>query len=269
LAAGTYYWRITVPAADGSRFSTPPRRFNVTAATRVSLDYPIENVVLDGARSLRSPEELRWSSSEPILRSRLVLSSNPNPLSPDAVLLLDITNGGRAVRLPRLGEGTYYWTVQAQSAGGVNISPAAPAVFRIGPVPLLPPVTLRSPENNYAFMAEMLRENRTIPFSWTAPSGEGAIGGGSAINYILSIYRAADTRRASPVFRSQPLSRTSYVFENLALLDAGNFIWSVEPVAVSETGSIEQRGTVREATFRINIKIPDSPKLSDERTYGN
>jgi hypothetical protein len=272
LDAGSYFWRVNVPVTAaivvGTRFSTPPRRFTVKASARIKLEYPIGNTLVDGASTLRTPVNLRWSSAEPLLSSRLVLSSNPNPLAPEATLILDLKNGGQSVQLPRLAEGTYYWTVQAQAAGDVNITPLAPAVFRIGPVPLLPAVTLQTPANNSAITAEALRQTRTISFTWTAlPSSATATGGTSRTAYILSIYRATDTRRAAPIFRSQPLSRTSYALENLAILDADSFVWSIEPVTVSD--AIEQRGTIREATFRIDIKIPEAEKLNDEQSYGN
>jgi hypothetical protein len=260
LPAGIYYWRISVPSASGD-FETAPRRFTVNASSKIILEAPANNAEIPGLAALRTPPSLNWSSTEPVVSSRLLLSTSPNPSAPDAVLLLNIANPGRSARLPPLGEGVYYWTVQAESTGGVNISPVSASAFRVGAVPLLAAPTLQSPANNFAFTAAALRQNKSIRFAWQGVSGANA--------YILSIYRAADTRGAAPVYRSAALRQTNITLENLTILDAGNFIWSVEPLALSAEGSIEQHGTPRESVFTIRINIPASPSLSDEETYGD
>lgn len=260
LPAGAYFWRISVSSATGA-FETPARRFLVNASLKITLDSPANNSEIPGLTALRTPPSLNWASSEPVVSSRLLLSANPNPAAPGAVLLLDLPDPGRSVQLPPLDGGTYYWTVQAESTGGINISPVSAAVFRVGTVALLPAVVPQSPAENYIFTAAELRRDKNISFAWRAVSGANA--------YLLSIYRAADTRRTAPVYRSAPLRQTGFTLENLTTLDADSFVWAVEAVALSAGGAFEQHGVLRESNFQIQINIPSGKKLSDEETYGD
>ncbi|MDR2467362.1 MAG: hypothetical protein LBD22_00175 [Spirochaetaceae bacterium] len=262
LEAGTYFWRVlwTSTATASVNFATQPRRFIVTATARIILDSPANNIEIDGLTALREPPSLRWSSTEPILRSRLYLSTNSDPTAPGITPILDINNPARNVQLPPLGTGTYYWTVHGETQGGINISASRPQSFRIGVPPRLAAVRLQEPRNNWTLTPAILRENRTIRFVWSTSPG--------ANGYVFSIYRAADRARANPVFRSQNLRQPNLNLTDLTVLDNGSFIWSVEPVFMSQNDNIEQHGEVRDATFSVEIGIPSSTNFPNEETYG-
>jgi hypothetical protein len=247
LESGSYYWRIATDA-----YSTAPRRINVTEIQRIVLESPVNNVLISGEQ--QSTQSLRWSTTEQLARSRLLISENSNPaISP----LFQLESPARSTKMPKLREGTYYWTIEAESRSGVSITPAAPAVFRIEALPLLAQVNLQTPSNNSTITAAKLRTDRNIRFAWSASQ--------EANSYILSIYSSSN--RNTPVFRSQIISTNSYVFSNLELLDAGGFVWTVEPI-VSTGAVIDQHGAIRESRFTIDINIPKSITLPDERTYG-
>ena len=260
LADGAYFWRVAWTSADGARsFYTPPRRFTVAPSVRVVLESPAANAEIPGDALLREPQYLRWSSSEPVFRSRLIVATTSD-VERAGTAVLDVTNPPRAVQLPALREGLYYWTVKAETQGGVNISPAQSASFRIGAVALLRAVTLQNPRSGWALTPEILRSSREIRFAWSAsPAANG---------YLLSIYRPQDRARSTPVYRSQVLRQTNLTFNELALLDAGDFVWAVEPVFTSQAGTIEQRGEAREAAFTVSITLPKPTETRDEKTFG-
>jgi hypothetical protein len=260
LAEGNYFWRMAWTSADGARsFYTPSRRFTVAPSVRVTLESPAANAEIPGDAMLREPQYLRWSSSEPVFRSRLIVAATSD-VERASSPVLDIANPPRAVPLPALREGVYYWTVKAETQGGVNISPAQSSSFRVGPVALLRAVSLQTPRSGWTLTPEILRSSREIRFAWSASQ--------AANGYVLSIYRPQDRSRAAPVFRTQVLRQTNLTFNELALLDAGDFVWSVEPVFTNPAGAIEQRGEAREASFTVNIKIPKATETRDEKTFG-
>jgi hypothetical protein len=51
---------------------------------------------------------------------------------------MDITNPDRTIELIRLLEGTYYWTIQAETPEGYVISASAPSSFRVLPIDITP-----------------------------------------------------------------------------------------------------------------------------------
>jgi hypothetical protein len=253
LPAGQYYWR-----ARSGEAQTAPRRFEIRNAARVVLSFPANAAVLKGLEAVRNPPLLVWLSEERVVNTRLILSQNANPLEGGAVL--DTSPAEKSVRSPPLEAGTYYWTVLAETPDGANVSAVSPFSFTVEPAPVLPAAALRAPSDNAAISAEQLRTSRSIDFTWNAAQGANA--------YILSIYRSQDSSRQNPVFTSGPIDATTYSFKTLNVLDAGSFVWQIEPVVINRDGRVEQRGTTNTRRFTINISLPQSRQLPDEETYG-
>jgi hypothetical protein len=259
LGTGNYYWRVWTAGGDTAvPFQTTARHFEVRSAVRVTLSAPANGAVLDGLEALRKPPVLLWSSEDPLVRSRILLSRSPNPQ--EGTPILDIVNPGRNVPAPPLEAGVYYWTVQAESAGNFDVSAARPYSFTVRPIPPLDQAVPASPADNVQIGAAELRQNRRIDLSWNAARGANA--------YQVTIYRQADRARQNPLFVSEILRTTRYSFTNLAALDNGAFIWQVEALAVNGDGRVEQRGMPASRRFVINISIPQSKQLPDEETYG-
>jgi hypothetical protein len=141
LPEGTYYWTIQAETPEGYDISpAQPARFQVLPVTlpRVALDSP---ATFPGLDAQRRPGSVRWSSTETVGNSQFILSRDPNPLT--GTPILTINNPSRTVTLPSLTEGTYYWTIQAETPDGFDISPAQPARFQVLPL-VVPAVVLES-----------------------------------------------------------------------------------------------------------------------------
>ena len=253
LPAGQYYWRASSGATQ-----TAPRRFEIRNAARVALNFPANAAVIKGIEAVRNPPLLVWQSEERVVNTRLILSQNPNPQEDGAVL--NVAPAEKSVRAPPLEAGVYYWTVLAETPDGTNVSAATPFSFTVEPAPRLPAAALRAPSDGNAITAEQLRTSRSIDFTWNAAQGANA--------YILSIYRGQDGARQNPVFTSGPIAATTYSFRTLNVLDAGPFVWQIEPVVVNGAGRVEQHGAASTRRFTININLPQSRQLPDEETYG-
>ena len=210
----------------------------------LALLSPASEAVLPGLTALRDQTEFRWDSDIPVESSRFVLSRNSNPLQGRPVT--EITNPGRTFRLDRLEEGSWYWTVEARTADGL-VSSAPPQQFQVLPIPLLPPPLNRMPVTGYRIGIEQIRNQRTVDFNWTAVQGANA--------YIFILYQLSENEKRQ-IIRTEPVNRTAYTLNNIAMLDSGIFYWQVEAVNVGRSGTIEQHGRPGESSFIVDIPVP-------------
>jgi hypothetical protein len=252
---GNYYWTVRGLAMESARNT---RRtglflegvFNARKIRPVHLDYPDDGAGLEGLRAYRESVTLRWSSTEQVKTSRFILSTRSDLTGPPAAL---IDNPPQRITLPRLQAGNYYWTIQAESFDGFDISATTPHRFRVLPIPLLPAAANRLPEDEKIIGAADLRANRYIVFSWNAVAG--------ATGYLFALENA-DTGKIA--MRHGPMAETTLSLEDLTLLDVGTFIWRVEAVfaepAGEDTGEIIQRGRIGENRFTIALRLPGMPE---------
>jgi hypothetical protein len=250
LAEGAYYWRVT-NTVNGKNIESAARLLTVQEASRITLESPIPGAEIDGLSAGRGQILVSWTSGEALLNARLIVLRGGE-------IVFEQQNPGRTVTLPSLSEGVYTWTIQAETAGGFDISPALPSNFRVAPVPRLPVPTGLRPESGQNFGADYLRVSRGISFSWNPVAGANA--------YIFRLYPYGRIG-GSPIVSTSPLYDTSYTISDLTVLDAGGFVWQVEAVSVSPNGAIEQSSPAAESRFVININVPSAPKLPDEETY--
>jgi hypothetical protein len=259
LTSGTYYWTIQAETPEGLDISAArPAYFQVLPVSPVSLDFPEAGHRFSGIEAQRQPGMVRWSSVETVGTSRFILSRNPDLLW--GTPMLEITDPGRAITLPRLAPGTYYWTIRAETPEGLDISAPGPSSFLVLPIPLLPRPQGMLPVDQYKIDAARLQKSRDIIFTWDQVPGANA--------YIFTLL--PDIPERKPLIHSEPLFKTVYVIEDMAVLDIGNFIWQVEALYIAGDGVIEQRGTIGEQRFTIDIPSLVNPKLGvNGIIYGN
>ncbi|MDR0495514.1 MAG: hypothetical protein LBG95_07795 [Treponema sp.] len=228
----------------------PPRR--------ITLESPAQGTALPGLTALRQETVFRWSSEEAVAGSRFVLSRNSNPLSgrPE----IEILDPNRTVRVDRLEEGVWYWTVAARSPGGFDISAQGSRQLQVLPIPLLPaPEDCLPAAGQHIGIEELKKVN--LDFSWSAVAGANA--------YILAIYQETDDGQLQ-VVQIGPENRRSWAVE-IKTLGRGNFAWQVEAVNVGRNNVIEQRGRAEKNSFVIEIPRPGPVQMlqepQEEMTY--
>jgi hypothetical protein len=222
----------------------------------VNLLSPADGASITGLTALRNETVFQWNTEAEITSSRFVISSNQNPLQGRSAVTR--SNPGRTIRVDRLGAGTWYWTVEVQTADGLTIS-APPRRLVVQAIPLLPPPGGMSPERNRVFDYDYLKSNRNINFRWNAVQGANA--------YIFTLYQQTPSGRRQIV--QSTVNSASYNFTDLSRLDRGSFVWQVE--AVNRRGSaIEQRGRAGESVFVLDFQLPLPVQIEDMGTlYGN
>jgi hypothetical protein len=119
--------------------------------------------------------------------------------------------------------------------------PSAPEPPASKPVlpPLPAPGNMR-PASGYLLTEEIIVRDRRVVFSWNAVPG--------ASSYVFILYHAGNDGRREVLRRSQ--SETGFTLTDLAVLDAGTFIWRVEPVS----RIAEQESEAGESVFTVSIQ---------------
>jgi len=288
LGPGTWYWRVMPVFPDvysGAPSFSPAAYFSIEQSEtdlveEVSLQEwlamemptellppqppelflrtPAREAVLEGITALNQQTVFQWECEADVISSRFVLSRESNPLQGQPAT--EIQNPGREIRIDRLGEGTWYWNVEVQTADGFTVSAAESGILRVLPISLLPAPQNMQPTRGYRFGINELQTRRNIVFSWQAVQGANA--------YIFSLYQQTTGGRRL-IVRNDPQTGTSYTYNNLRVLDRGTFVWQVE--AINRRGSvIEQRGNLGESTFVLDFPMPSPVQVEDTGIlYGN
>jgi hypothetical protein len=120
---------------------------------------------------------------------------------------------------------------------------AAPPVEPPEPVPELRPLpapVLMRPASGFVFTEDIIIRERQIAFSWNAVPG--------ASGYVFILYQVEGDGRRELFRLSQ--SETSFTIRDLSVLDAGTFVWRVEP----RSRIAEQESEGGEGSFIISIE---------------
>jgi hypothetical protein len=238
-----------ISAASQPRQENQPQKQTPQQPLRLRLISPENNVVIAGLTALRQPVVFRWATDEDVEFSRFVLSRRSNPLSgrPE----IDIQNPGRAIPIPNLAEGVWYWTIEARSKDGSPITAASPRQIRVQPIPLLPTPGNRLPASGFVLGPEELRQREGIVFSWSRVEGANA--------YFVSIMKDGFPRKQQ-ILQTDPIRELTYTFDDYSVFDdSGTFFWQVEAVSYRD-GIVEQRGTPGENRFVLDVPRPGRVK---------
>jgi len=249
LGDGSYTW--TVQGFMRERSSSSRRTglastgsINIRHLRPAVLEFPRNGWEYSGIDASRRPGVVRWFSREIPVNPRFIIATDERMTN----IIHIQTNVTREVSLPRLNAGVYYWTIQAETKDGFDIS-AEPFRFRVLPIPLLPVIQNRLPANSTMIGPEQIMASRKVAFSWDATQG--------ANGYILTIFQGSGITRKT-VIQTSVLKEAAYAVDDIQLLGKGEFFWQVEAVYVMDSDFIEQRGRVQENKFTVNIPAPTS-----------
>jgi hypothetical protein len=244
VTPGSYTW--TVQAMGKTRNeglewagNMAEQRFAARDVAVVNLVSPVSGSTITGINAIRSGMSASWTTTESLRTSRFILSRNPDPLQGTPVM--DVRNPVSPFELPRLSEGTYYWTVLAETQDGYTASARSPARFQVTAV-TLEPVTLVSPANGAQIPSA---DTRAVGFiQWTSAATP------ARSRFVLS--RNPDPLTGTPILDIQNPSRMI----NLPALPPGDYYWTVTGTT-SEGYNI---GATSPSTFRI-LPMPLFPAI--------
>jgi len=246
VSAATTVEAAVTAAVEPSLPDTPPA---VPAAVR--LIAPAQGTSLPGLTALRQQTVFQWDSDGEVEKLRFVLSRNSNPLRGKP--LVEKLNPGKTIRLDRLEEGVWYWTVEARFAGGL-VKTAEPRQLRVLPIPLLSEPKNRLPSDGYRVTIDEIKKINAINFRWSAVPDANA--------YIFTLYKQA-TRKRQIIDQKTLDNRTGWTIDLGSLDGQGAYIWQVEAVNKGQGGKIEQRGKAGENSFFMDIPRPGPVRIED------
>ena len=245
----------TVPAVD------PPHTISEESLIpdhapleHVTLVEPPTGTAIAGLVAREQSTLFRWNSTETVGRSRFILSRNSNPAAGQPER--EIANPPFSIRLDNLGEGVWYWTVEAWTPEGNDISARTPAKIQVLPIPppppantgLLPEAANRRPVNGNRVRVNVQGMRRSMVFDWWEVSGANA--------YIFSLFYDGENGREE-IVTSNPSSRNFWTLPDNRILKKGTFFWQVEAVNMNEDGTIGQRGRIGENFFIVDVPVID------------
>ena len=238
LTEGTWHWRVkpVFPSVyTGSASFSAPSHFKIE-----------KRIIVSGSRTGTTGESTSTEADESITDEKEISLSEwlAKEIPPE------LLHAPTAVSEPEPEITTT--TVRAP----VRTTATTTAVTRTAPrvtesAALSAPVILQPIAGRRITMSD-LQTQRSINFSWQAVRGANA--------YILTIFRQTGNRRQQ-VLQTPPLTRTSYLFENLQLLDRATFVWQVEALERRADGSVIQRGPAAESNFIMDIVLPGSVRI--------
>lgn len=227
--------------AETAQEAAPPP----AVAPVLHLNSPARGTRIDGLTALRRETVFTWECEGEITSARFVLSRNADPFS--GTPFMQIQNPQRSISVELGDEGTWYWNVEAQTASGFTVRGAQHGMLQISASSMLPAPRNMRPAREHRITMSELQARRSINFNWQAVSG--------ANTYFFTIVQQTISGRRL-VYQSLPLNRTSYVLEDLHILDNGTFIWQVEAVNSRQNGTIDRHGLIAESTFIMDIILP-------------
>ncbi len=254
LEQGAYSWTVQpfsyeTPESSRRTGLLTESFFRLKKLYPVRLLRPSGDVRIDGLEALRNSDLFEWSSRDTAESSRFGLSKDPLPASGGAGIEAEEENPQQRISVSRLGEGTYYWTIEATDGEGFDISALEPASFTVLPIPRLPPAVSVSPAPDAVIGPEYLRSFRFIEFTWNGVPG--------ATDYIFRLYPVKDPEN---ILLDVKTEKTSVTLDNLSLLDRGTFVWEIEAVALAKDGFTEQHGIVKQTDFTIDLPATGPPE---------
>lgn len=259
---GSYTW--TVQAFAEESLSSTRRTGLITQDTftlrvlkPIELKSPANGARLDGLKALRSPVSFNWFSEDEVSSSRVIISKTRNPLTVSlSTIIYDSKDNKTSFSLTRLKEGTYYWIVQGSSYDSLNITAENAYSFTVLPVPLLSAPKVLEPLPDAIFGPAEIRKNPAINISWARTP--------NATGYYFTLYKDGQI-----ISQTDIMTKTSFVIDDISLLDNGMYTWEVEAVAQASDGFFEQRGRKLSSSFTINIPKIGAPIIKDPGTmYG-
>lgn len=253
FAERQYVWTVQgfreeTPLASRASGQLGVYPFTLKKLKPVALLTPAARTHLEGVQAIRMPGKAEWSTVESLAESEFVIYKDS--VAEDNVIFR-VKNPPVKVQLPRLYEGTYYWTVNGRTYDDLDISALKPNMLTVGAVEKLARPSGGSPENKTVFGVEYLKKSRELVFRWNSVKG--------ADRYVFRILRKGSGMFAKdePVIEQTfPANVNSFDMKDLAVLARGSFIWTVEGQSLFE-GDLFQNGVPLERSFEIDL-----PKLS-------
>jgi hypothetical protein len=298
LAAGQWYWRLSLDRLSRDSAVLSSGQFIVTDATGPELISPPSETTVSYRDEL-PVLRFQWQERKEALSYLLEISGAPDfsdtPIRRPVDGVFFVDSG--------LGPGTWYWRVlpvfphthegaaaysavsvfhieqQGSMAEEQVIEPPRlipepeympepepvveviplPEVRLLTPAQVLPIPILPAPENRRPVNGYRIG-TEDLRTQRNISFTWSAVSG--ANGYIVTVFQETNDGRRRVAGTDQPITRTGWTLDNLSVLDRGTFVWQVEAVNTAG-GRIDQRGRSGENSFIIDIPRPGQVRVEE------
>lgn len=287
LPPGNYIWTIQAFAEETRMQSRrtgllTEQKFNLMKIYPVELDKPSNNTIYEGIDAFLTPATVSYSARSVVTQAELVIAKGNEKALPKQYGQAASNIAGSTIvyrknidsltpKLPSLSYGTYWYTINALTIDGYDISSTIPFTFKVNPISPFPAPTIVSPSNNQIFDETYLLEQLTLTLTWKqidqADAYELIVKNMDSQETVLKTYIAA------PSDKTRNINRTL----DLTELGLGNFQWSVSAkrYMIGDEGqrfedrTILQDGNVAENYFQVSLPKEEIYIYDPGDLYGN
>lgn len=227
--------------------------FTVRKASPVIPDLPLAKQTIDGITALRKPTVFKWHDGDDKAASYELLIKRRDATG-NYKTVERIKSTKNTVSVPRLRTGDYIWQVLASTEKGVALN-SREMELTVNNVAPLPQPVLISPQQNFIMNTEYLRKNRSIVFEWNEVP--------EATGYTFVLYKKNSDGKLTSVYSEKNIKSTKIRIRKLAMLDLGQFSWSVTASCLSKDGFEERAASVATRNFEIKFVVPSQIETVD------
>ena len=239
----TYYW--TVPAfrdesATMSRTvsSLGKYSFALRRLKPIVLLSPADKERLDGLEVVMNPPEIVWNSEDELGESELLIYKGSLE---ESNLVADIKDPEQNVTMPRLYEGSYFWTVRGITLDDLDVTSRQVRNFIVDAIPPMDAPVQNPPSD--VFDTRYFEYNSEVSFNWKPVL--------YATEYVFTLFDSDGTELKSVKI---PAPQTSYNVDFNNMGHAGNYTWTIEARTIFDDGVVRYGN---KGTSGITISLPD------------
>ena len=221
--------------------------FTLRQLLPMTLLWPENKAEIDGVTAFKTPETVKWSSVDTPASSRFVLYRGSVN---DDNIVTAVNNPQNSIKLPRLSEGTYFWTVSGTTSDDLDISALETRSFSVGKIPDLPLPGNPQPINALVINKDYLIKSRKIVFSWEEVR--------DATRYVFRLTSGGKVI----IEKNLGPGECSVTLSDLTALGQGDFVWTVEAQSYYE-GRLFQKSPVLLRKFSVILPKLQQPESDD------
>lgn len=261
----TYYWSVQAyreESDDKSRAVSLLGKYSffMRVLKPITLLSPGNAERLEGLDVVMNPPAIEWNSIDELSQSELFIYKDS--VSEDNVVAV-LDNPEMSITMPRLYEGSYFWTVRGITWDDLDASSKQTRNFYVTKIPPMDAPVVKAPSLSDVYSTAYFEDTTNISFSWDPVL--------YATKYVFTLFdKDGKTLRSAEI--ASP--NTSYTVNFKDILYDGAYSWTVEARTIFDDGVVRY-GNKAESDFVVSLPKMNAPvknpvgngNLLDEKLY--
>ena len=245
----TYYWSVQAYRDEKTNMSRAvgtlgKYSFFLRILKPITLSAPNDRVTFEGLDVVMNPPEMAWNSIDELSESELRIYRDSVD---DENVVAVIEEPERSLAMPRLYEGSYFWTVRGMTYDDLDASSKQVRNFTVKKIPPMDAPVIVSPRKTDLFSTAYFDRTFDVTFSWNPVM--------YATKYIFSL-----SDEEGNVLRSAEIlsPETSYTVDFSDFIHDGKYTWTIEARTIFDDGVVRY-GNTNQSDITITLPDMDAP----------